>query len=123
MQLKYLDILYLHWPFVNMEETGEFNHKPLEEIWAEFELCVTKGYVKHLGISNFNGQLIMDLLTYCKIKPAVLQIEVHPYLPNNAIVEIAQKNGIVVVGYSPLVRGDNLNREDEVNILKDEVIC
>jgi diketogulonate reductase-like aldo/keto reductase len=119
MQLKYLDILYLHWPFVNMEETGEFNHKPLEEIWAEFELCVTKGYVKNLGISNFNGQLIMDLLTYCKIKPSVLQIEVHPYLPNNSIVELAQKNGIIVIGYSPLVRGDNLNREDEVNILKD----
>lgn len=30
MQLKYLDLLYLHWPFVEMDESGEFNHKPIE---------------------------------------------------------------------------------------------
>jgi len=38
------------------------------------ELCVTKGYVKHLGISNFNGQLMIELLSVCKIKPVALQI-------------------------------------------------
>lgn len=76
------------------------------------ELCVTKGYVKHIGISNFNGQLIMELLTFCKIKPIALQIEVHPYLPNNALVELAQKNGIIVIAHTPLVRGDNLNKGD-----------
>ena len=80
---------------------------------------MTKGYVKHLGLSNFNGQLISDLLTFCKIKPAVLQIEVHPYLPNNAVVELAQKNGIVVLAHTPLVRGDSLNKDNEVNILKE----
>lgn len=86
------------------------------------EQCVAKGYVKHLGVCNFNGQLLMELLTTCKIKPAVLQIEVHPYLPNNSLVELAQKNGIVVIAHTPLVRGDNLNKGDEVNILKDEII-
>jgi diketogulonate reductase-like aldo/keto reductase len=65
----------------------------------------------------------MDLLTYCKIKPAVLQIEVHPYLPNNAVVELAQKNGIIVIAHTPLVRGDSLAKGDDVNILKDEVVC
>jgi diketogulonate reductase-like aldo/keto reductase len=59
MQLKYFDLLYLHWPYTDANELGEFNHKSLEEIWPEVELCVTKGYVRHLGISNFNGQLIM----------------------------------------------------------------
>lgn len=124
MQLKYIDLLYLHWPLVDMSETGEFNHKSLEDIWSEMELCVTKGYVKHLGVANFNGQLLMELLTVCKVKPVALQIEVHPYLPNNAIVEVAQKNGIVVIAHTPLVRGDSLSlsRDDEVNILKDEII-
>ena len=74
MQLKYIDLVYLHWPFVEIEESGEFNHKPIEEVWKELERCVTKGYIKHLGVSNFNGQTIMDLLTYCKIKPVALQI-------------------------------------------------
>ena len=85
------------------------------------ELCVTKGYVKHLAVSNFNGQLLTELLTFCKIKPAALQIEAHPYLPNTALVELAQKNGITVIAHTPLVRGDNLNR-DEINVFKDEII-
>lgn len=84
------------------------------------ELLVTKGYVKHLGISNFNGQLIMDLLTYCKVKPIALQIELHPYLPNTALAELAQKNGIAVIAFTPLVLGNSL---EDVNILKDDVIC
>ena len=62
----------------------------------------------------------MDLLTYCKIKPIALQIELHPYLPNNALAELAQKNGISVIAYTPLALGNML---EDVNILKDEVIC
>ena len=80
------------------------------------ELCVTKGYVRHLGISNFNGQLLMELLTVAKIKPVAIQVEIHPYLPNNPLVELAQKNGIIPIAYTPLIRGDNLN------ILKEEII-
>lgn len=38
------------------------------------EECVRKGYTKHLGISNFNGQLISDLLSFAKIKPIANQI-------------------------------------------------
>jgi diketogulonate reductase-like aldo/keto reductase len=75
------------------------------------ELCVTKGYVRHLSVSNFNGQLLTELLTFCKVKPLALQIEVHPYLPNTALVELAQKNGVIVIAHTPLVRGDNLNRD------------
>jgi diketogulonate reductase-like aldo/keto reductase len=63
----------------------------------------------------------MDLLTYCKIKPVALQIELHPYLPQNALVDLAQKNGIAVMAYSPLIRGHNLNKDD-IDILKEEVI-
>lgn len=86
------------------------------------EKLVAKGYVKHLGISNFNGQSIMDLLTYCKIKPVALQVELHPYLPNTQLVDLAQKNGIHVIAYTPLVRGNNLAGHEEVNILKEDVI-
>jgi diketogulonate reductase-like aldo/keto reductase len=111
MQLKYFDMVYLHWPFVDVNDTGEYNHKSLEEFWAELELCVTKGYVRHLAVSNFNGQLLTELLAVCKIKPVALQIEVHPYFPNTALVELAQKNGLIVIAHTPLVRGDNLDRD------------
>lgn len=111
MQLKYFDMVYLHWPYVDMTEDGQFHHKSLEEFWAEMELCVAKGYVRHLAVSNFNGQLLTELLAVCKIKPVALQIEVHPYLPNTALVELAQKNGLIVIAHTPLVRGDGLNRD------------
>ena len=83
-------------------------------------MCVKKGYAKHLGISNFNGQLITDLLSFCKIKPIALQIETHPYLLQQSLVELAQKNGIHVIAHTPLARGDGY--AGETNLLKDDLI-
>ena len=81
------------------------------------ETCVKKGYTKHLGISNFNGQLINQLLSFAKIKPVALQIESHPYLLNQPLVEVAQKNGIAVLAYCPLGRGDGY--EGDLSVMKD----
>ena len=53
----------------------------------------------------------MELLSFCKIKPTALQIEVHPYLPNTPIVELAQKNGIIVIAHTPLARADQAAEE------------
>jgi D-xylose reductase len=51
---------------------------PLHKTWAAMEALVEKGLCKNIGISNYSGGLIMDVLTYAKIKPAVLQVEMHP---------------------------------------------
>ena len=87
------------------------------------EKLVVKGYVKHLGVSNFNGQMINELLTVCKIRPVALQNEIHPYLPNIAINEVAQKNGITVIAHTPLARGDANSNGEGCNILKEDVIA
>jgi len=81
---------------------------------------VKKGYAKHLGISNFNGQLLNDLLTFCKIKPIILQIESHPYLMQQNLVDIAQRNGIHVLAHTPLGRGESQSEEN--NVLKEDII-
>lgn len=81
-----------------------------------------KGYAKHIAVSNFNGQLLQELLTFCKIKPIINQIETHPYLPQQALVDFCQKNGIAVVAHTCIARGDSCQKED-VNVLKDELIC
>ena len=59
-----------------------------------------KGLAKSIGISNFNGQLIMDLLRYAKIPPAALQIEHHPYLTQEGLVKFAKSQGIAITAYS-----------------------
>ena len=68
------------------------------------EECVRKGYTRYLGISNFNGQNVLDLLTYCKVKPIANQIEYHPYLQQSGLVDICQKNGVAIIAYMPLGR-------------------
>jgi D-xylose reductase len=44
------------------------------------EKAVEQGLIKHIGISNYTGVLVMDCLAYAKIHPSVLQFEHHPYL-------------------------------------------
>ena len=64
------------------------------------ESLVGKKLAKSIGISNFNGQLIMDLLRYAKIVPATLQVEHHPYLTQEGLVKLAQDHGMAVTAYS-----------------------
>ena len=119
MNLRYVDLYYLHTPALGLDGDGNWTHRQICDIWKDMEECVRKGYTRHLGISNFNGQNVLDLLTYCKIKPIVNQIEYHPYLQQAGLVEICQKNGVSVIAFSPLGRP---GLHEDVNILKDEVI-
>ncbi len=72
----------------------------IQETWQAMEKLVENGLAKSIGISNFNGQLLMDLLRYAKIVPATLQIEHHPYLTQEGLVKFGQSQGIVITAYS-----------------------
>lgn len=72
----------------------------IQETWTAVEALVKSGLARSIGISNFNGALIMDLLRYAKIVPATLQIEHHPYLTQSTLVDYAKSQGIAVTGYS-----------------------
>lgn len=119
--LDYLDLYLIHFPiaqrFVPFEERYppewifdpsadlpkvERAAVPISETWAAMENLVKQGLVKTIGVSNFGTAQIADLLTYAKIPPAVLQIELHPYLTQEKLVRFAQENSIAVTGFSPL---------------------
>lgn len=55
------------------EDKVTLDRAPMHECWAEVEKLVADGLARNIGVSNFNVQLLMDLLTYAKIKPAALQ--------------------------------------------------
>lgn len=59
---------------------------PVIETWKAMENLVKKGLVKNIGVSNFNVTLLRDLIYSCTIKPAVLQIELHPHLTQKRMV-------------------------------------
>ena len=80
----------------------EIDPVPLHQTWVAMESLVDKGLVKNIGICNYTSGLLHDLLAYARIKPAMLQIESHPYLVQDKLIQLAQDNDIAVTAFSPL---------------------
>lgn len=116
LNLEYLDLFLIHFPiafkFVPFEEkyppgfycgdTNKFIYEdvPIIDTWRALEKLVEKGKIRSIGVSNFNGSLLVDLLRAAKIKPAVLQIEHHPYLQQPQLIKWVKSKGIAVTAYS-----------------------
>ena len=114
--IDYFDLYLIHFP-VSLEYVdpsvrypptwhydGDKEIRPgkatIQETWTALEGLVGAGLARSIGISNFQGQLVYDLLRYAKIKPATLQIEHHPYLQQPELIRLAQTEGITVTAYS-----------------------
>jgi len=101
ISLKYVDPSERYPPGFTYDEKNVVPGKAtVQETWTAMEELVQKGLTKSIGISNFNGALIMDLLRYAQIVPATLQIEHHPYLTQPGLVKLAQASGMAVTAYS-----------------------
>lgn len=128
LQLDYLDLYLVHWAIAfknggDLEPLDENGYAITEnvserETWEAMEELVNLGLVRSIGISNFNTQSIVDLLSYCKIKPVVNQIELHAYNTQNELVEYMAHMGIQATAYSPLGTPGALKPTEPV-ILKD----
>jgi len=109
LKLTYVDLYLIHFPAATKYTgpapnfaTTELDYVPLSETWAALEALVEEGLVKSIGISNFNVQLTLDLLSYARIKPQVNQIEVHPLLTQTHLVKFLTQHNILVSAYFPL---------------------
>jgi D-xylose reductase len=101
VSLKYVDPK-VRYPPGWEDENGKVTPgtAPIQETWQAMESLVEKGLTKSIGVSNFQGSLLLDLLRYAKIRPATLQIEHHPYLVQNTLTKLADAEGIKVTAYS-----------------------
>lgn len=100
--LKYVDPSVPYppgWAYDGKDDI-QLSNAAIQETWTAVEALVAKGYAKSIGISNFQGALILDLLRYAKIRPATLQIEHHPYLVQPTLLQLAKAEGITVTAYS-----------------------
>ncbi|WVZ78096.1 hypothetical protein U9M48_025860 [Paspalum notatum var. saurae] len=137
LQLDYLDLYLVHFP-VATRHTGVGTTSSalgddgvldidttisLETTWHAMEELVSMGLVRSIGISNYDIFLTRDCLAYAKIKPAVNQIETHPYFQRDSLVKFCQKHGICVTAHTPL-GGSTANTEwfGSVSCLDDPVI-
>ncbi|KAJ0119632.1 ldehyde reductase 1 [Diaporthe amygdali] len=119
LQTDYLDLYLIHWPvsFRRINDTERFpiDEKtfgadvidvPIIETWRAMEALVKKGKIRTIGVSNFSIAKINEIWDAAEIKPAVNQVELHPYFAQPELVKWCQDKGIVVEAYSPL--GNNI---------------
>lgn len=119
--LDYLDLYLIHFPislqYVDFETryppewffdpaanqpAMQIDPVPLSDTWQAMEALQRKGLVQNIGICNYNSGLLHDLMAYAEIKPAMLQIESHPYLTQEGLLRAAASYGIAVTAFSPL---------------------
>lgn len=96
LQLDYLDLYLIHQPFGDVY--GE---------WRAMEELLRQGKVRAIGVSNFQPDRIMDLMTYNNIIPAVNQIEVNPFNQQIEAHNFLKNNNVVVEAWAPFAEGKN----------------
>ncbi|TDZ75065.1 D-galacturonate reductase [Colletotrichum trifolii] len=113
--LDYVDLYLVHWP-VAMNPEGNHDRFPTKpdgsrdilrdfdhvETWKSVEKLVETGKVRSIGVCNYSKKYLDQLLPRAKIVPAVNQIENHPSLPQQEIVDLCREKGIHIMAYSPL---------------------
>ncbi|KAK7064103.1 Aldo-ket-red domain-containing protein [Favolaschia claudopus] len=114
--IDYFDLFLVHFPialqYVDPAEryppewfgadgkTVTTQDTPMQETWQAMEELVDAGQAKNIGLSNSQGSLILDVLRYARYKPQVLQVELHPYLQQDALVALAKTLKIAITAYS-----------------------
>lgn len=96
LDTDYIDLYLIHHPWDDKDG--------IVRVWKVLERYVEKGVLKAIGVSNFNVEQLTHLLANCSLKPAVNQIESHPGLWNDDIVDFCRINNINVEAWSPLKR-------------------
>ncbi|XP_020243896.1 aldo-keto reductase family 4 member C9-like [Asparagus officinalis] len=106
LQLDYLDLYLIHWPFRLKKGTtlsGE-NVIPsdIPSTWAAMEKLYDSGKAKAIGVCNFSCKKLVDLLAVARVPPAVNQVECHPCWQQKQLRSLCMSKGIHLSGYSPL---------------------
>jgi len=108
IRLDYLDLFLIHWP---LPDRGDF-----VETWKALEEIYRSGRVKSIGVSNFQPHHLRRLLDGSVVVPAVNQIEVHPYLTQDAVRSFGAEHGIATEAWSPIAQGKVLDDPTLVRI-------
>ncbi len=106
--LEYIDLYLIHWPVPTLRL----------ESWRALERLLDDKRVRAIGVSNFMPHHLDELMKHARVKPAVNQIELHPFLQQRDAVAATRRHGIAVEAYSPLVRGQRLSDPRIVQVAK-----
>jgi diketogulonate reductase-like aldo/keto reductase len=115
LQLDYLDCYLIHTPFAfepgdEQYPKGEGGRPAYDtgvtllETWRAMERLVEEGKCRSIGLSDIRLDQVREIVANARIKPAVVQVECHPYLPEWELLDFCSKHGIVLLAFAPLRR-------------------
>jgi alcohol dehydrogenase (NADP+) len=136
LQLDYLDLYLIHWPFPNYHAPGvdvssrdpharPYIHETYMKTWRQLEKLVERGLVRHIGTSNMTIPKLKLLLRDAAIKPACNEMELHPHFQQPDLFQFVVDNGMVPIGFSPIgspSRPDRDRTDDDTVDIEDPVI-
>jgi 2,5-diketo-D-gluconate reductase A len=99
---EYLDLFLIHWPLPGIDVDYIETWKAMEEIYAS-------GRCRAIGVSNFQAHHLRRLFSQAQVRPAVNQIEVHPYLTQEELRAFDADHEIVTEAWSPIAQGKVLD--------------
>jgi len=114
--LNYLDLYLIHTPFAFQpgdeqdprDQNGNIVYDrgvTLLETWGAMESLVDHGRCRAIGLSDIGLNELLTLYESARIKPAVVQVEAHPYLPETELLKFCREKGIVFLAFAPLGHG------------------
>jgi diketogulonate reductase-like aldo/keto reductase len=127
LQVDYVDCYLIHTPFAFQpgedqdprDEQGQVIYDrgvTLVETWRAMERLVDEGHARAIGLSDVTLETLREVVAAARIKPAVVQVESHPYLPEWELLEFCREHGIVLLAFAAL--GHGLNPD----LLEDPVV-
>ncbi len=116
LQLDYADCYLIHTPFAfrpgdeqdPRDERGQVIYDrgvTLVETWQALERLVDEGRCNAIGLSDVTLEKVREVVAVARIKPAVVQVESHPYLPEWELLDFCREHGIVLLAFAPLGHG------------------
>jgi alcohol dehydrogenase (NADP+) len=113
LQLEYLDLYLVHWPFPNFHPPGcdidsrspdarAYIHAEFMETWSAMEKLVDTGLARHIGTSNMTVPKLERLLKDARVRPACNEMELHPHFQQSEFLSYLLKNRIQPIGFCPL---------------------
>ncbi|MBB6241479.1 aldo/keto reductase [Rhodanobacter sp. MP1X3] len=116
LQLDYLDCYLIHTPFAfppgDEQHPRNEQDEPiydagvtLVETWRAMERLVDEGRCRAIGLSDITLPKLKEIVAVARIKPAVVQVECHPYLPEWELLDFCRQHGIVLLAFAPLGHG------------------
>ncbi|HIU76637.1 MAG TPA: aldo/keto reductase [Candidatus Pelethocola excrementipullorum] len=130
LELEYLDLYFVHWPFPNYHAPGcdgdsrnpdskPFSVEDFMEVWKQCEQLLDEGLVRHIGMSNMTIPKLEAVLPHCRIQPAAIEMELHPAFQQPELFTYATERQIVPIGYCPIGSPSRPERDRDVEDVVD----